>query len=38
MQTQTYTGISGEIVAVEQLDWLEDGTYYDADAEEELTC
>ena len=33
-----YIDFNGENIEVEQLDWLEDGTYYDADAEEELTC
>ncbi|UOG91557.1 MAG: hypothetical protein L3K52_15365 [Candidatus Thiothrix sulfatifontis] len=31
MNTNYYTDLSGEIVQVEMLEWLEDGTYFDED-------
>ena len=33
-----YIDFNGENIEVECLDWLEDGTYYDDETDEELAC
>ena len=33
-----YTDQCGEIIDVDCLEWLEDGTYYDDETDEELPC
>ena len=34
----TYTNLDGNVIEVESLMWLEDGRYWDDDAEEYLDC
>ena len=38
MSTERYTDLNGDEITVECLEWLEDGTYYDEEADEELPC
>lgn len=38
MSKETYTDTCGELVEVDSLVWLEDGQYYDKDAEEWRDC
>ena len=38
MSTERYTDLNGNEITVECLEWLEDGTYYDDETDEELPC
>lgn len=38
MSTERYTDLNGNEITVECLEWLEDGTYYDEETDEELPC